>query len=785
MKRQTSGSYVLPCALTALLIMLSTPLQAVEGFWVNSSGGNWNDSPNWTNTVTAPNGVGDAAHITAPSPSTAYVDLQNDVTLGRLVVENDNYCFGRTISASNPVFIFDRGTDPAELTVVNESTNVSKQVKFYYPLRVARQLDVNLVGIKSIPTYITGGFQGDSAAVLNILYELTGGTTLVELRNNQSFLGTVNLRRNGAYGELLGLKFYDANAYFGGGAGSVRVYDEVLVGIANAITDAQAATFSWLGSGHVLKVAGSGTLKDLADPGAIVPVGGYLYINNTTSTPLERWKTGADMPLENTYARFIGYDGGSGQANEEHPGTLNLVGGGNTLALQNRSKTGSIIGLDFADFARGENATLVLNGSGKGAPVGSSETNRVTVASGLPSEVNGILPPYLICYDQTTTVNGMFARNGANGLAVFDAYHATNDFSQGGGAVVVQSEVVDLGGAAASCYALRSRESVNNGDLTILSGGLILGSAFNDYTANLFFGANGAGNAYVHMDGHTDSAKNLALKGSILCANFIKFGAQSVLFISGSNTISGRVEIQSGGLILRNRHAIGPDVDVVMGYKTLLRLNRDANDGEYDVGGLDGPHSASVYPYSATVEHMTLHPASGTTNVFNGSLSDATGQLLVTVAGTGRQVFNGASDYTGDTVVESGATLLLGDDGVLGATEVSVAGGATFGGTGSTAGALVLDDGAKLKLTPGAPLRVASLDAVTDASVTIDVSENASFSEGPVLTWSGAGPAAAPDFELVGAPSASRGAYEAVFDAEARQVAVALVFPPATTIIVR
>ena len=85
----------------------------------------------------------------------------------------------------------------------------------------------------------------------------------------------------------------------------------------------------------------------------------------------------------------------------------------------------------------------------------------------------------------------------------------------------------------------------------------------------------------------------------------------------------------------------------------------------------------------------------------------------------------------------------------------------------------------------GAPLRVASLDAVTDAAVTIDISENASFSEGPVLTWSGAGPATAPDFELVGAPSASRGVYEAVFDAEARQVAVSLVFPPATTIIVR
>ncbi|NLE41226.1 MAG: hypothetical protein GX615_05285 [Lentisphaerae bacterium] len=410
----------------------------------------------------------------------------------------------------------------------------------------------------------------------------------------------------------------------------------------------------------------------------------------------------------------------------------------------------------------------------------------MTFASGLPAETNGILPPYLVYFDTqfgSTIVNGMFMKYGPNGMAIFDDFQATNSFDLGASAVVHVTSAVNLGGVPASCHALRGRAAVSNGDLTIQSGGLIVGGAFQYWTANLFFGENGTGNAYVHMDGHTDSAKANELRGAIHCQDFVKFGAQTDLRLTASNAIAGKVELQDGGLVAAHRYALGSDVDLEMGIGTRFDLKTGA--ATCEIGGLRSRGRATVRPNGTASETLVIHPAANTTNVFNGSLSNVNGILGVTVAGAGRQVFNGASDYTGDTVVESGATLLLGDDGVLGATEVSVAGGATFGGTGSTAGALVLDDGAKLKLTPGTPLRVASLDAVTDASVTIDVSENASFSEGPVLTWSGAGPAAAPDFELVGAPSASRGAYEAVFDAEARQVAVALVFPPATTIIVR
>ena len=71
--------------------MLSTPLQAVEGFWVNSSGGNWNDAFNWTNSAAPPNGAGHIANLTAPLTGNRAIALASEVTLGKLVVENDEY----------------------------------------------------------------------------------------------------------------------------------------------------------------------------------------------------------------------------------------------------------------------------------------------------------------------------------------------------------------------------------------------------------------------------------------------------------------------------------------------------------------------------------------------------------------------------------------------------------------------------------------------------------------------------------------------------------------------
>jgi len=256
----------------------------------------------------------------------------------------------------------------------------------------------------------------------------------------------------------------------------------VTLNFRSAVTDAQAARFSRVGVGQSVVLDSSGTFKDLTTPGTMVPSGGQLYLNHSSSTVLPRYPTGAALPLNNTMLRLSGYNTAPGQTNEEYPGTLTITGW-SRIGVENRSHANSIAGFHFSGFSRIGNGTTTFYGTGRGDPLGSTESNRVTFASGLPAETNGILPPYLVYFDTAfsgnpAVINGLFMKNGPNGLTIFDAYQATNGFELGASAVVHVTSAVDLGGTPSSCYALRGRSAVSNGDLTIQSGGLIVGGAF-------------------------------------------------------------------------------------------------------------------------------------------------------------------------------------------------------------------------------------------------------------------------------------------------------------------
>lgn len=768
-----------------VLPLLAASALAVDAYWAVDAGGNWNDAFNWTNSAAPPNGAGHIANLTAPLTGNRAIALASEVTLGQLVVENDEYDIG-SATATTPDVVFDNGGAPASVRIINQNTALSKTTEFKHPLRVVDRLLFESIDSGNAGLNILSGFKGDSTAVLDFTYQLSSGQSMVEFRANQNYAGTVNLRRVGTVSQTLGIRFYNADAIFAGSPGSIRVHPGVTLNFRSALTDSQAARFAWVGNGQSVVLDSSGTFKDLTSPEAMVPHGGLLHWNHSSSTLLRRYPDGAAVPLDNTTLRLTGYNTAPGQTNEEFPGTLGLTCGGNRIWVENRTQADSIAGIHFGGFARDANATCTFRGSGRGAPLGSTASNRVTVASGLPGLTNGVLPPYLVYFDTqfgSTVINGMFMTDGPNGLTVFDAYQATNSFDLGASAVVHVTSAVNLGGAPASCYALRGRARVENGDLTIHSGGLILGNAFQNWTANLFFGESGAGTAYVHMDGHSDAAKSIELQGTIHCLDFVKFGAQTDLRLTASNSIAGKVELQEGGLVAANQFALGPDVDLEMGIGTRFDLKNSG--GTCEIGGLRSRGTATVRPNGTASEHLVVSPAAGTTNVFNGALSNVGGTLSVTVAGAGRQVFNGASDYTGDTAVASGATLLLGDDGALGATTVAVAAGGTFGGTGSVSGTLSLADAAILKLTPGAPLRVGTLSAVAAGTVTVDVGEADPLVEGVALSWTGASPAESPTIALTGAPAMPNGTYRALYDGTAKTVEVVFVRDLPTVLLIR
>ncbi len=158
--------------------------------------------------------------------------------------------------------------------------------------------------------------------------------------------------------------------------------------------------------------------------------------------------------------------------------------------------------------------------------------------------------------------------------------------------------------------------------------------------------------------GTTGSTATLQISGNIDVANPILFaqrndpgGSIGIENVSGNNTLSGPMEITSGGDQARIQSDAG-----------LLRLS--------------GP----VTTNTTTASNLFLQ---GTGNgVIGGAISDnpvnAAGTLNLWIQGKGMWALNGENTYTGSTVVSSGTLLINGS--ITSATTVNA--GATLGGNG-------------------------------------------------------------------------------------------------------
>lgn len=86
-------------------------------------------------------------------------------------------------------------------------------------------------------------------------------------------------------------------------------------------------------------------------------------------------------------------------------------------------------------------------------------------------------------------------------------------------------------------------------------------------------------------------------------------------------------------------------------------------------------------------------------NTFNMAITQTGGNTTVNKTGTGTWRLSGASSYTGDTNINAGMLLLTGS---LANSRVTVASGATFGGTGTAAGEIIING----TLSPGADAKL-------------------------------------------------------------------------------
>jgi autotransporter-associated beta strand protein len=122
------------------------------------------------------------------------------------------------------------------------------------------------------------------------------------------------------------------------------------------------------------------------------------------------------------------------------------------------------------------------------------------------------------------------------------------------------------------------------------------------------------------------------------------------------------------------------------------------------IGSLNGPASGQVHANSGGGNHLTTLALGGDNGngnydgtIFNGSAGDT---LAITKIGTGTQTFSGANTYTGATTVSNGTLVVNGS--LATASAVYVAPGATFGGSGTSGGPVIVDGILSPGASPGA-----------------------------------------------------------------------------------
>lgn len=330
---------------------------------------------------------------------------------------------------------------------------------------------------------------------------------------------------------------------------------------------------------------------------------------------------------------------------------------------------GSSVTLAANTLTRGKAGVLLINPT-SGATLGNTE--KVTVASGAPTPVNGMVSPY---YINGTTKN--FLTYGANGFQdITPTKTGTNALPTG--LVSTDNVLVNETGNSTTFtsfgnLAINSLKIANtagsNGNqvlgngantLSILSGGLILNwtagnGNFSGATLNF-----GTSEALVGVFGGGPTIGN-RINGT---GGFTVYGT-SPLTVSNLQTTGG-INISGGSTLLLSANMVNsfnPNNIVTIAKGGVLGSNANARPAQMlglegegavlwnsTVGGGNG--GSNTY----TVDGLT----STGTSTFGGSILDSGGNqnLFIVKSGLNTQVLSGASTYIGTTTV-NGGTLRL------------------------------------------------------------------------------------------------------------------------------
>ncbi len=343
-----------------------------------------------------------------------------------------------------------------------------------------------------------------------------------------------------------------------------------------------------------------------------------------------------------------------------------------TLAF---NRTGTITqGTDFAN---------VISGTGAVNQIGSG----TLVLSGLNTYA-----------DLTTVSTGVLQanHNSALGTTAGDTTVASGAELQLGNGITITGETLNIagGGLAANLIgALRTATGAN----AEWAGTVNLG-------ASTRLGA--AAGTTLTVSGAVNGSQPLLISG--------QSGTGTVLLTSTSNGYTGATQIIRGLLKIGATNALPTGTILDVDFSTASEVSTfDLNGFDQTVAGLQrtgagGTGGSIVTNSGGTINTLEVNQA--TTTSFSGSI---TGNLALTKSGAGALTLTASNTYTGATAVNDGTLLVNNTTGSgTGTNTVSVASGATLGGTGTIAGAVNVTG----VLSPGASIETLGTGALSFAN---------------------------------------------------------------------
>ncbi len=308
-----------------------------------------------------------------------------------------------------------------------------------------------------------------------------------------------------------------------------------------------------------------------------------------------------------------------------------------------------------------------------------------------------------------------------------------NDYT--GGTTVAEGTLEAAAPGALPEYGMAGGAA--SGGVSVESGAMLAldvgGSGWDDTTVSDLATDGFAAGSALGLD-TTNAGSPFTYGGNISGDEGLAKLGSGTLILSGTNAYLGTTTVSAGMLLLDAGGALPDGTDLVVNGGTL-----DLNGFNEQVGSLSGGGvSGSVITNSGGAAVLTVSTGGASdptvSGIFGGIIEDGSGQVALTIAGTGTQGLAGVNNYTGDTVV-SGGTTSLGVADAISDGAITVTGGTlSLDAAGAVSGVgITVSGGALTESVDDAISGTASL-TVDGAGVSVTLSNANNYSGGTTVS---------------------------------------------------